>query len=60
MARKDSAMDKCCGTCKYHTHENISDGWVCCNGDSEYVTDWTDYEHCCEEWEGREQNGKSK
>ena len=23
--------DKCCGTCKYHYHENIDDGWVCVN-----------------------------
>lgn len=26
-----------CGTCKYHHHEDIDDGWVCVNDDSEYV-----------------------
>ena len=31
---------KCCGTCKYHQHENIDDGGVCVNSDSEYVADW--------------------
>ena len=30
---------KCCGTCKWHYHENIDDGWVCVNSDSEYCTD---------------------
>lgn len=46
--------DKCCGTCKYHHHENIDDGLVCTNVDSEYVTDWTEYKDSCEEWEGRD------
>lgn len=31
--------DKCCGTCKYHCHEGIDDGWVCTNVDSEYVAE---------------------
>lgn len=44
---------KCCGTCKWHKHERISDGWVCINNCSEYCADWTDYGHCCEEWEER-------
>lgn len=29
--------------------------WVCCNQDSEYVADWTDYTDCCEEWESRDE-----
>ena len=37
-------MEQCCGTCKYHHHESIDDGWVCVNSDSEYCTDWTEYE----------------
>lgn len=48
-------MDECCGNCKYHQHEDISQGWVCCNQDSEYVADWTDYTDCCEEWESRDE-----
>ena len=49
------AIEKeCCGTCKYHQYENIRDGYVCCNDSSEYVADWTDYGHYCEEWEERE------
>lgn len=43
-----------CGTCKYHKHESIDDGWICVNADSEYVADWTEYDFCCDEWEGRE------
>lgn len=48
-------MRKCCGTCRWHSHEDISDGWVCVNDESDYCTDWTDYDHCCEDWEEREE-----
>lgn len=48
-------MRKCCGTCRWHRHEDISDDWVCANGESDYCTDWTDYDHCCEDWEEREE-----
>lgn len=48
-------MDKkeCCGTCRYHHHENIDDGWVYVNVDSEYVADWTDYDHYCNDYKER-------
>ena len=39
-------MNECCGNCKYHQYEDISQGLVCCNQDSEYVADWTDYTDC--------------
>lgn len=52
MAGKENKCE-CCGTCKWHEHENISDGWVCVNNDSEYVADWTDYDFCCEQYESR-------
>lgn len=29
--------DKCCGTCKCHRHEDIGDGWVCVNDQSEIM-----------------------
>lgn len=45
--------EACCGTCKWHAHEDIDDSWVCVNADSEYVADWTPFEHCCEDWEER-------
>ena len=48
-------MKECCGTCKYHYLEDITDGYVCVNDRSEYCSDWTDYEHCCDEYEEREQ-----
>ena len=51
-------MNECCGTCKWHQHEDIDDGWVCVNDRSEYCTDWTDYKDCCEDWEGKD--GKDK
>lgn len=43
---------KCCGTCIYHKKEDIDQGWVCVNPDSEYIADWTEYGDSCEDWEG--------
>lgn len=43
-----------CGTCKYHKHESVDDGWVCVNPESEYCTDWTEYDDWCIDWEWRE------
>lgn len=45
--------EKCCGTCKYHQHEDIDDDWVCVNADSPHCTDWTEYNDYCEDWEER-------
>lgn len=46
-------MNECCGTCKYHQREEIDDGWVCVNDESEYCADWTEYNDTCSEWEER-------
>ena len=48
-------MKQCCGTCKYHQFENVDDGYVCVNIDSEYFADWTEYSDYCEEWEERDE-----
>ena len=48
-------MKQCCGTCKYHQFENVNDGYVCVNSDSEYCADWTEYSDFCEEWEERDE-----
>lgn len=42
---------KRCGTCKYYQHEDITDGWVCVNSDSEHCADWMEINNGCEEWE---------
>ena len=47
-------MERCCGTCKWHLYENIDEGFVCTNIDSEYCADWTDYADSCEDWEGED------
>lgn len=26
---------ECCGTCRWHQHESVDDGWVCVNPDSD-------------------------
>ena len=47
-------MDECCGNCKHHQYEDASQGWVCCNPDSECCADWTEYDDVCEEFEERD------
>lgn len=42
--------ERICKNCKYHQHEDIDDGYVCCNPDSDYVGDWTDENDWCSEW----------
>ena len=44
---------KRCGTCKYHQHEDITDGWICVNDESEHLADWTMFDDTCEDWEER-------
>lgn len=45
--------ERCCGTCKWHQHEDMDDSWVCTNDQSIYCADWTDYKDSCQEWEAR-------
>lgn len=45
--------ENCCGTCRWHEHEDIDDGWVCVNDQSEYCADWTEYDDICDEWEAK-------
>lgn len=42
--------EKCCGTCEYGVYDK-TDGYVCVDGDSEYVADFVEYDHSCESWE---------
>ena len=47
-----------CGECKWHTQaEDCNDkryvDWVCTNAESPYVTDFTDYNDWCEQFEQR-------
>lgn len=49
----ETSQVKCCHNCKYHQHEDITDGWICVNGDSEYIADWTEFDDTCEDWEER-------
>jgi len=42
-----------CESCKYHD----SFSWVCFNGDSPNVADFTDNEDYCNEYVGREDRG---
>ena len=48
-----------CGTCRWHKHEDISDGWVCVNDQSDHCADWTDYNDACDKWEGKKDESRS-
>lgn len=43
-------MKTCCGNCKYAYYDK-EQGYVCTNDDSEYIADFVEYEHWCEEFE---------
>lgn len=47
-------MKECCGNCKYHAFESIDSGYVCVNADSDYCSDWTEFNDACEDFEERE------
>lgn len=46
-------MKQCCGTCKYGNYDPMKD-CVCVNIDSEYFTDFVEYDHTCEDWEEKD------
>ena len=56
---KLKTKDQICGTCEWHKHEYIDDGYVCVYYKSDYCTDHTDYEHYCSKWEAKEQKRAS-
>lgn len=43
---------QCCGTCKYSTYDKMQ-GYACVNYRSEYVADYVEYKHKCDEWESK-------
>lgn len=42
-------MNCCCGTCKYGHYDKMQ-GYVCVNGESEYVAGFVERGHWCEDW----------
>lgn len=46
-------MNKCCGNCEYAIYDKV-DGYVCTNGQSEYIADFVEYEHYCDDYEEKE------
>ena len=51
-------MRNTCDNCKWLTYDDISDGWVCYNEDSEYYGDWMDLDHDCDDHEEREEQNE--
>ena len=47
-------LNKVCGTCYWHEHEAMTDGWICINNKSDHCTDWTNYDDTCDEWEAKQ------
>lgn len=46
-------MKQCCGTCEYGSYDPMQ-GYVCVNSNSEYCTDFVEYDHTCEDWEEKD------
>jgi len=48
-------QERCCGTCRWHWHQQGAgmDDWVCQNTDSDYCSDWTEFQDTCPDWEGK-------
>ncbi len=44
--------NSCCGTCKYSTYDKVQ-GYICVNDESEYVADFVEFNHVCDDWEGK-------
>ena len=42
---------KCCGTCKWHFYKSTNEDFACINKESEYYTDFTNYNDTCPDWE---------
>lgn len=48
-------MAKNCGNCDYCAEKG--EDLVCVNQESEYVADYVDDDHICDEWSGTEEDG---
>ena len=42
--------NKYCGTCEYSTYDKAN-GYICTNNKSDYVADFVEFNHVCDEWE---------
>ena len=49
--------EEICGECRWCDKDQIGD-YVCCNADSEYVTDWVGYNSSCDDWEAKGGDGE--
>lgn len=45
--------EKCCGNCRF-ARTDQEDDWICVNDNSDYCSDFIDYLHECQDWEGRD------
>ena len=47
---EEDQLDRKCENCLYYEHEDIDDGYVCVNDDSDYCTDWVEPDFSCIDW----------
>ena len=47
-------MDQRCKNCRYADWDK-EDGYICTNDESEYIMDFVEYDHTCEDWEEKEE-----
>lgn len=41
-----------CENCRYGAYDKMQ-GYVCVNPNSEYVADFVEYNHTCDDWKGK-------
>lgn len=42
---------KCCGNCNYYEFEEVSEGYICVNGESDHVGDSVEEDFVCDNHE---------
>lgn len=47
-----------CGNCRFHKYDSKIDLWFCENPESEWYTDWTEYNYECDDFEDRKDGTK--
>lgn len=52
--------DKACSNCKWHVSSDFDGGHICVNGFSDYCSEYTRSNWCCDQWEEDDENDDNK
>lgn len=48
--------EHCCGSCLYACYDKRTHDFICNNMMSLYYTDFIDFSHICDDWEGKDED----